>query len=495
MTDDNTFDTDDTGLTPTASTPRALSLSSKLLWLTILFVMIAEVLIFVPSVANTRVRWLTDRLNTAAAAAVVIDAVNEMELPQSIQDDALMATGTKAIVLRKDGASRMIASADMPPTVTHQYDLSAVTPVGAIIDAFDTFLFGGDRVIRVYGPVADDPDMQIELVLSDAPLRHAILIYGRNVFLLSLLISFITAGLVFFAINRIMIRPVRRMTENMQAFSHDPENPARIIVPRQVGDELGVAEGHLSVMQSRLQQTLKQQRHLADLGLAVSKINHDMRNILSSAQLMSDRLAMIDDPMVKRFAPKLLRTIDRAVSYSGEVLAYGKAREAKPRRRFINLVTLACEVRDIVAEETEADIAYVLDIEETLEVEADSDQMFRVIYNLVRNAVQAFGADPADDAALVQRITLSARRAGSVVEIRVADTGPGLPAKARENLFQPFRGSARSGGTGLGLAIARELVIAHGGSITLDETVTQGTAFRIELPDQPVALDTFRASA
>ena len=485
----------DTGSTRAASEPKALSLSSKLLWLTILFVMIAEVLIFVPSVANTRVRWLADRLNTAAAAAVVIDAVNEMELPQSIQDGALMATGTKAIVLRKDGASRMIATADMPPVVTHQYDLSAVTPVGAIVDAFDTFLFGGDRVIRVYGPVADDPDMQIELVLADAPLRHAMLIYGRNVFFLSVLISIITAALVFFAINRIMIRPVRRMTENMQAFSEDPENPGKIIVPRPVGDELGVAEGHLSAMQSRLQQTLKEQRHLADLGLAVSKINHDMRNILTSAQLMSDRLAMIDDPMVKRFAPKLLRTIDRAVSYSGEVLTYGKAREAKPRRRFLNLATLACEVGDIVTEETDAAISYVLDIDEMLEVEADSDQMFRVLYNLVRNAVQAFGSDPADDPALVQRITLSARRSGSVVEIRVADTGPGLPAKARENLFQPFRGSARSGGTGLGLAIARELVIAHGGSITLDETVAQGTAFRIELPDQPVPLDTFRARA
>ena len=487
--------TPDAGTAGAASEPRAASLSSKLLWLTILFVMIAEVLIFVPSVANTRVRWLADRLNTAAAAAVVIDAVNEMELPQSIQDGALMATGTKAIVLRKEGTSRMIATADMPPVVSHQYDLSAVTPMGAIIDAFDTFLFGGDRVIRVYGPVADDPDMQIELVLADAPLRHAMLIYGRNVFFLSVLISIITASMVFFAINRIMIRPVRRMTENMQAFSEDPENPGKIIVPREVGDELGVAEGHLSAMQSRLQQTLKEQRHLADLGLAVSKINHDMRNILTSAQLMSDRLAMIDDPMVKRFAPKLLRTIDRAVSYSGEVLTYGKAREAKPRRRFINLATLACEVRDIVTEETDAAIAYVVDIDETLEVEADSDQMFRVLYNLVRNAVQAFGADPIDDPALVQRITLSARRTGSVVEIWVADTGPGLPAKARENLFQPFRGSARSGGTGLGLAIARELVIAHGGSISLDETVTQGTAFRIELPDQPVPLDTFRARA
>jgi signal transduction histidine kinase len=474
---------------------RETSLSSKLLWLTILFVMIAEVLIFVPSVANTRVRWLEDRLNTAAAAAVVIEGINEMALPRIIQDDTLMATGTKAIALRKDGMFRMIAAVDDLPVVSHQYNLAGISPVQAIIDAFDTILLGGDRIIRVYGPVGDNPDMTIDLVLEDRPLRHAMLIYGRNVLFLSVLISIITAGLVFFAINRIMIGPVKRMTDNMQAFSEDPENPGRIIKPRPVGDELGAAEGHLADMQTRLQQTLKEQRHLADLGLAVSKINHDMRNILTSAQLMSDRLSMVDDPLVKRFAPKLLRTIDRAVGYSSEVLSYGKAREAQPRRRFINLSALAEEVRDIVVEESDPGISFVLDVDPDLEVEADSDQMFRVIYNLARNAAQAFLADPNDDAALVRRITLSARRSGSVVEIRVIDTGPGLPAKARENLFKPFRGSARAGGTGLGLAIARELVLAHGGSIALDETVTQGAAFLIELPDQPVPLDTFRARA
>ena len=475
--------------------PRARSLTSKLLWLTVLFVMIAEVLIFVPSVANTRLRLLENRLNTAAAAAIVVDGVNSMELPQSIQNETLMATGTKAIVLRKDGTARMIASADMPPLVTHQYNLAAVTPVRAIIDAFDTILFGGDRVIRVFGPIGGDPDMQIDLVFEDSQLRHDMLIYGRNVFLLSVLISFITAGLLFFSINRLLLRPVQRVTDNMQAFSEDPENPNNIIVPVPAIDELTAAEGHLAAMQTRLQQTLKEQRHLADLGLAVSKINHDMRNILTSAQLMSDRLATIDDPMVKRFAPKLLRTIDRAVGYSSEVLAYGKAREAAPRRRFINLAALAGEVRDLIIEETSTDISFVLDMDEDIEIEADNEQMFRVIYNLTRNAVQALEADAGEDDAIVRRITFSARRSGLVVEIRVADTGPGLPAKARENLFQPFRGSARSGGTGLGLAIARELVIAHGGTISLDESVTQGTAFRIELPDQPVPLDKFRARA
>ncbi len=475
---------------------RSSSLSAKLLWLTILFVMIAEVLIFVPSVANTRLRWLEDRLRTAAAASVVIAGIDQFDLPRPIQDETLMATGTKAIALRKDGVSRMVATADMPPTVTHQYDLSYVSPATAIMDAFDTILFGGDRVIRVFGPVDGNPGTVIDLVLEDRLLRTAMLVYGRNVFFLSVLISMITAGLVFFTINRILIRPIRRMTDNMQAFSAEPENPARIIVPRIVGDELGQAEGHLAAMQRRLQATLREQRHLADLGLAVSKINHDMRNILASAQLMSDRLAMVDDPMVKLFAPKLLRTIDRAVGYSSEVLAYGKAREAAPRRRFINLHALCSEVRELLMEETGgAAVEFLIDMVLELEVEADSEQLFRVLYNLSRNAVQALMSDLADDQALVRRLTISARRMGSVAQIHVIDTGPGMPKSARDNLFTPFSGSARAGGTGLGLAIARELVLAHGGTIRLAETASYGTTFCIDLPDEPVSLDRFRRGA
>lgn len=467
------------------------SLSRKLLLLTILFVMIAEVLIFVPSIANTRLRWLQDQLNKAAGTSVIIDGLQGLVLPKKLQRDALMATGTKAIALRKDGATRLIASDDdMPSEVTHQYDLSDVDPVTAIVDAFDTLLFGGDRVIRVYGPVGRS-DMVIDMVLEDAPLRRAMLIYARNVLALSLIISLITASLVFFAINRMMIRPIRRLSESMEAFSAAPEDAARIIVPRDGDDEIVLAERQLAAMETELHHMLRQRKNLADLGLAVSKINHDMRNILSSAQLMSDRLAMVNDPVVKRLAPKLLRTIDRAVGYTREVLSYGRTREPEPKRRYLKLATLVGDVHDLLAIDRQ-DVDFVVDIPPNLEVDADSEQLFRVIHNLTRNAIQAMQSDDRSDSALVRRITVSAERHGSVVTILVDDTGPGMPAKARENLFAPFRGSARSGGTGLGLAIARELVLAHGGKIELVEKALPGTAFRIVLPDQPLDIRKFR---
>ena len=119
-----------------------------------------------------------------------------------------------------------------------------------------------------------------------------------------------------------------------------------------------------------------------------------------------------------------------------------------------------------------------------LTVRADADQLYRVLSNLVRNAAQAIEAAGGDRAA-----SPSAPReeAGQTV-IRVADTGPGLPQKARDNLFQPFRGGVRQGGTGLGLVIAAELVKGHGGTLALEETGPQGSVFRIALPAAAAAV-------
>jgi signal transduction histidine kinase len=468
-------------------------LSGKLLLLTVVFVMLAEVLIFVPSVANMRIRWLEDRLNTAAAAGVVVDGMQDVTLSRPVQEETLMATGTKAIVLRRKDESRLIAAVDMPPEIDAQYDVAAMTPITAIRDAFDTLLFGGDKVVRIYGPIGES-DAIIEVVMADKSLRKAMLVYSRNVFFLSLVISLFTAALIFLAINRLMIVPIRRMTTSMQDFAAEPADPARVLEPAQGRDELSIAGQHLSAMQQQLQKTLKQQKNLADLGLAVSKINHDMRNILASAQLISDRLADVDDPIVKRFAPTLLRTIDRAVGYTTEVLSYGRTTEPEPHRRFVELRPLVSDVGEMLAIDPNAGIEFQIQIPDGLQVDADSEQLFRVVHNICRNAVQALMNDQAGSV-VARMINVSAMRTGSVVSISVEDTGPGMPPKAREHLFTAFRGSARSGGTGLGLAIARELVLAHGGTIALVEKPTPGTLFRIELPDRPVPLDAFRSKA
>jgi len=465
-------------------------LSTKILLLTILFVMIAEVLIFVPSVANYRITWLAGRMNTAAAASVLVASDADLELPLKAQDDVLMATGAMAIALRLGERSRFIRLSESVPPIHAHVNVAEFSAFSAVRDAFDTLLFGGGRYIRVSGPIADS-DNQIELILPDGPLRAAMLVYARNVAVLSLIISLITASLVFMAINRIAIRPIRRMTRSMLSFSMMPENPDAIIRPSGRDDELGIAERELAAMQGQLQETLKSQKHLADLGLAVSKINHDMRNILASAQLMSDRLAGVDDPAVQRFAPKLMRTLGRAVNYSENVLSYGRAGEAPPNRRRIKLAPVVSDVEELLGIDPVSGIEFSVNIPEGFELDADSEQLFRVLLNLSRNSVEAMRGD--DDPATVKRLTISAARMGTTALISVEDTGPGLPQKARENLFSAFRGSARAGGTGLGLAIAQELVRAHGGTLELREDRGIGAHFEIRLPDAPVSLEKERA--
>ncbi|EHK59134.1 sensor histidine kinase [Allomesorhizobium alhagi] len=473
------------------SVPLSRGLSLKLLVLTVLFVLIAEVLIFLPSIANFRLRWLEERLGTAAAVSTVLVEDDATSLSRAVQDDVLMAIGAKAIAVRDEGVSRLLVVADMPPQVDKHIDLAAAGPMDAMMGAVDTLFFGGHRMLRVFGKVGDS-DKEFELVVPDKKLRNAMLVYSRNVAFLSLLISLITAMLVFYAINRIMIRPIRAMTGSMLAFSRAPDDPRRIIEPEDRGDEIGVAERELAGMQRQLQKTLGEHKHLADLGLAVSKINHDMRNILASAQLMSDRLRLVKDPTVQSFVPKLVRALDRAVSYSEGVMAYGRTQEAPPSRRRLRLRQLVDDVQELLGIDPDGGIEFVNAVDPAFEVDADSEQLFRVLTNLCRNALEAMAADR--ERAVVNRLTISAERIGSVSRIFVADTGPGLPQKARDNLFAAFRGSARSGGTGLGLAIAHELVRAHGGSLELVESVGGRTVFSVTIPAQPVRLEDARGS-
>jgi signal transduction histidine kinase len=462
-------------------------LSSKLLLLIVLAVLVAEVLIFVPSIANMRLRWLTSRLDTVGAVSEVLAASANMDVPRAIQDKVLLVTGTKAIALREAGASRLLAMSEIPGKIDQVIDLGNVSEAASIWDAFSTLFSGGDRTLRIYGSVSPTsaPGRVIEIVTSDAPMRRAMLLYARNVAVISLIISVIAASLIYLIIHEMLLRPVRIMHRNMIDFATTPDNPALILVPENRKDEFGIAQRQISHIQSDLQRTLKEQKHLADLGLAVSKINHDMRNILASAQLMSDHLADAKDPMVKRFAPKLIRTLSRAISYSESVIAYGRSQEAPPRPRRVNLHAIVTDVQESLNLESESGIEFDNRIPDDFELNVDSEQLFRVLSNLCRNSVQAMERDDTGGAAAVKRLTLSSGRIGTTAVIGVEDTGPGLPQKARDNLFTAFKGSTRSDGTGLGLAIAQELIRAHGGSIELREDRPIGAHFEIRLPDLP----------
>jgi signal transduction histidine kinase len=468
-------------------------LSAKLLVLTILFVMIAEVLIYVPSIANFRLSWLSDRVAVARTVALVLYAKPdeaETKLPEGVVQEILDSLGAKTVAMKMGNQRRLLAVNDMPHSIHHEVDLRDPSMLKAVWDAIDVLFFCSDaEILRVVGPAPKGGDF-VEIVIEEGPLRQAMVRFSRNILLLSLIISAVTATLVYLSLHYLFVRPLDRLTTNMVSFREAPENPSRIVVPSGRNDEIGVAERELGAMQRDLATMLQQKSHLAALGLAVSKINHDLRNLLASAQLFSDRLLRVADPNVQRFAPKLMHSLERAIAFCQSTLSYGQVREPAPDRRAVPVEALIDDVRDTLGLGPESAVRFVVAVERNLRVDADPDQLFRVILNLARNALQALEARAPNDPGRDQ-LRVTGQREGAVVVIEVSDTGPGVNDRARAHLFEAFQGSTRPGGSGLGLAIAAELVRAHGGEIRLvDGTI--GATFRIIIPDRAVDIGSRR---
>jgi signal transduction histidine kinase len=465
-----------------------LGLSGKLLLLTLLFVMLAEVLIFVPSAANFRITWLNERLTAARLAALATQASREGTVPDPLRTELLKTAQVRAVSWLRNNQHTLVLPPDKNEEIDDSYDLTSDARrggflnevgmrAGLIWDAMAVFLADEGRIIAVVGePVPGD---KIRIVLPEAALKSAMVRYSLNVLGLSIIISIITAALVYLSLNNMLVQPMMRITHNILSFSEKPEDASRIIVPSRRSDEIGIAERGLAHMQGELAHTLQQKNRLAALGLAVSKISHDLRNLLANAQLISDRLGSLPDPSVQRFAPKLIASLDRAISLCETTLRFGRAEEAPPRREPTPLKALVTDVGEGLGLPREDGIGWTVEVDDGLYIDADRDQLYRVLSNLCRNALQAIEQQEKAEG----HIQVTAGRNGKSVVIDVHDSGPGVPEKARAHLFQAFQGSARKGGTGLGLAVAHELIAAHGGTIRLVET-GQGTRFRIEIPDR-----------
>ena len=454
------------------------TLSGRFLLLTIIFVMLAEVFIFVPSVARFREDYLRQRLDLAQLASLALLATPDDMVTPELADELLTNAEVLNIVLRRNEMRELIISSPMVQPVSATYDLRDATPYVLIRDAMVTLFIHEEEVIRIIGRPVKGAGIEIETTLNVMPLRDAMIEYGWNILWLSLLISVISSAMLFVAVRRVLVRPIRNLVANMTDYQQNPEDVTRVIEPKNRVVELRAAEDTLHDLQTQLTANLKQKERLAQLGEAVAKISHDLRNILTTTQLLADRIEMSEDPTVARVAPKLVASVDRAINLCEHTLTYGKAEEAAPKPERFGLAPLVDEVIDSENLRDEAqDVQIRCEFEPDFTLLADREQMFRVLINLMRNARQAMVATQGGG-----EICVRANSTPSGVQMQVCDTGPGLPNAAREKLFQPFQGSVRKGGTGLGLAIAAELVRGHGGSLELAETSAEGTCFRIFLP-------------
>ena len=452
------------------------TLSGRFLILTTIFVMLAEVLIFVPSIARFREDYLLSRLERAQIASLALLA-DDM-LSTDLEAELLQNAEVFNVVLRRDEMRQLMLSSPMPKPISATFDLRDAGAVALISDALSRMFTTENQIIRVIGEPVRKAGLLIEVTMETAPLRAAMIDYGLRILLLSAVISVFTAVLLFAAVQRFLVRPIKGVIGYMQRYAAAPEDARGIIKPSAGVVELREAEEALQQLQIELTQALKQKERLAQLGGAVAKISHDLRNILTSAQLFTDRIEASEDPLVRRLAPKLVNSITRAVSLCESTLAFGRAEEPAPT---LTMFPLAEVVQDVIDSEQLADqsdcVTLTQDIPAHLSLRSDPEQLFRVILNLVRNARQAIAATGKPGT-----ITVSASEDNDAWWITVKDTGPGLPARAKEHLFMPFQGGARKGGSGLGLAISAELVRGHGGSLELKHTDAQGTCFEICLP-------------
>jgi signal transduction histidine kinase len=458
----------------------AVSLPAKLLLLTVAFVMVAEIFIFVPSVADFRRNWLMQRVVAAKIASLALEASGGAQLPERLRQELLATAGVHAVSVKRADMRRLVLSMPDEMPIAGVYDLRTESFFSLMLDGMKAFTAPPGRLIRVIGTSDMMPGGgEIDTVIDETPLRAALWHYAGNIFWFTLLISMITAALVYLALVGLLLRPMMHITRNMVFYRENPEDTARIIVPSGRNDEIGVAEKELATLQTQLTGFLREKARLANVGLAVSKINHDLRNMLAGAQLVSDRLASVADPTVQRFVPRLIRALDRAITLCSNTVNYGRSEEAPPKRAPFALRPLIAEVNESLGTEELSEVKISVSVPTGLELFADRDQIFRVLSNLIRNSLEAFRE--AEPPIAHPRIDITALREGETAILRVSDNGPGIPPLVRANLFKAFQAGASANGDGLGLAISAELIQVHGGEIALDDTAS-GATFVLRLP-------------
>ena len=463
----------------------------RLLLLITLSVFITEIMVFIPSIANMQSSWLDDHHQSAKAISMILASTPDPVLSQNLQKNVLIATDALAISIIKGKQRYDFAVSPHLKKVNEVIDLPDYSETKALLDSLSTLYFGGDNILLVRGPI-DGTDIYLEVTVADKNLREAMVQFSWHFVVISLTIAIVAATMIYFIVHELLVRPLQNIYTNMLDFVIEPHNPSRILVPEPRYDEVGITQKRISVIESELQKSYARQKHLANLGLAVSKINHDMRNILASAQLMSDHLADAKDPMVKKIAPKLIKAIDRAVTYSQTVITYGRTQEPTPNRQHLLLHKLIDDVFESLTLPGSDKVEFINDVPVDITVDADDEELHRVITNLCRNGVQAM-VEREDGSNNKNKLIIHGRRLDHTTIIDVTDTGPGLPAKAKQHLFSPFQGSTSKNGTGLGLTICEELIHAHGGTIKLIDDDEGGAHFEIRIPDaKSVAEDTHK---
>jgi len=457
-------------------------LSRKLLFLTIGFVMLAELLIFIPSAAIFRQDWLSERAQQAGLLAQALTGVSDYEGSDMLSKQFMDATDVIMMSTKRDGMTELVLG--MPPESSNFeiVDLRELRRLPRFRDAYRSFFGSADGYLRVLSNSPVEGQDVLEMIVPKGKLQWAMRDYFERIAWLSLIIAIITGVLIYCAMLALIIRPVEHLAKDLADFRDDPQKRRDKGHPGNRRDEIGQLQREFYDMKQSVRASFKQRERLATLGLAVAKINHDLRNVLTSAQLVSDRISMNKDERVANMGERLTRAIDRGVKLTAEVLNFSQSKEEPPQLSNIKIADLLTEAAtDTLGTFGTGDrqIKFVNSVDGSLQVLSDPDHTYRIFSNLFRNAAQAMAAIRDDMA--TRELSVRAETDATCVHIYVQDTAEGLSKRAQENLFQAFKASTGHGNTGLGLTISKELAEAQDGGLVLDSTSSTGTAFKVSL--------------
>jgi signal transduction histidine kinase len=462
--------------------PWPRGLSARLLLFTAFVVTVAGLMILPPTLADYEKQWLLDRVRAGELASTIAESDPELRVSDPVAGQLFDQAGAVTVAVQVDGARRLVLPPKVPMQTPYLVDLRRQNPGSWLAAPYFTLTSPPGSMVRVMAEPRYRKAEFVEVVLPDAPLKALLVGYFWRLAGMTIFVAGLAGLLVYLFLNIFLVRPMQRITRAMEQFRADPSDPEARIVVSTRRDEIGRAELELDRMQTDLLTALASKARLAALGEAVAKINHDLRNMLTSAQMASDRLAALGDPKVAQALPRLERALDRAITLASDVMAYGKSKEPAPVAR----PTPLRAALDSAAEDsglTPGGVALETVIDPREQVLADPDQLHRILTNLLRNAREAVEGAP--DRGGKGRVFVELHRGDGLSILRLSDDGPGVPQRAQANLFQPFVGSVRRGGTGLGLAIARELAQGHGGDLVLVETGPGGSVFDLSLAGVP----------
>jgi signal transduction histidine kinase len=451
-------------------------LSWRVLGLVVVAVLIAELMLFLPSLSRYRQAYLEQLIESGTLAALALDATPDNMVTEEVKRALLNNARVDAVVVVEQNRAKR-ALLNIPPNPSMPtFDLRRPDSLGLIWDALAAMSRDGAYYTRIGGKSMRLPNADVWIVVDELPMRLAMYGYAGTVLALSIMIALFTAALLYLALRWLVVRPLQDLSADMTAFRRAPEGPVTERAPTTRNDEIGIVDREFQILQRELRASLRQKSRLAEVGSASNKINHDLRNMLSTARLLSDRLQRSADERTRALAPTILNTIDRAARLASDALEYVRD-QPTPRKVAFDLADLVDEVGVALQEAGEDRDPNLLrdwrdEIGSGCRVTADRDLLYRVLVNLGRNAFDAGATE----------VVVRARERGELMTIDVADNGPGVPPAVASQLFRPFTTGGRASGTGLGLAIARDLVRAHGGDIALMDTTDRGSTFRFTLP-------------